>query len=204
VLFEQRLRDGIHDGRIVLAYRRWQRSQVVAGRRYRTGLDLIQVESVDVITLADIDSEQVRSAGYGTIDELTADLRGTESMPLYRIRFLRVDEADARDELAATATLSDDELAALATRLARMDRTGTRKSWTAAVLAQIAGHPGTVSTKLAEATGWPRPEFKQHVRRLKELGLTYSLDVGYRLSPRGEAYLRYVNRDNADDDQLRG
>jgi hypothetical protein len=28
------------------------------------------------------------------------------------------------------------------------------------------------------------------VRKLKELGLTESLPVGYRLSPRGEAYLR--------------
>jgi len=32
---------------------------------------------------------------------------------------------------------------------------------------------------------------KLHVRRLKELGLTLSLDVGYRLSPRAQAYLNY-------------
>jgi hypothetical protein len=32
--------------------------------------------------------------------------------------------------------------------------------------------------------------FKARVRRLKELGLTESLDVGYRLSPRGRAWLR--------------
>lgn len=30
--------------------------------------------------------------------------------------------------------------------------------------------------------------FKARVRRLKELGLTESLEVGYRLSPRGRAY----------------
>jgi hypothetical protein len=29
------------------------------------------------------------------------------------------------------------------------------------------------------------PPFKRRVRRLKELGLTESLEVGYRLSPRG-------------------
>ncbi len=46
-----------------------------------------------------------------------------------------------------------------------------------------------VSTVLAEALGWERADFKLHVRRLKELGLTISLDVGYRLSPRGAAYL---------------
>jgi hypothetical protein len=31
--------------------------------------------------------------------------------------------------------------------------------------------------------------FKRDVRRLKELGLTESLEVGYRLSPRGRAFL---------------
>ena len=30
--------------------------------------------------------------------------------------------------------------------------------------------------------------FKRDVRKLKELGLTESLPVGYRLSPRGRAY----------------
>ena len=47
--FEQRLRDGIHSGAIVLAFRRWKRSQVVPGRRYRTGIDMVEVESVDVV-----------------------------------------------------------------------------------------------------------------------------------------------------------
>jgi ribosomal protein S19E (S16A) len=31
--------------------------------------------------------------------------------------------------------------------------------------------------------------FKRRVRQLKELGLTESLEVGYRLSPRGRAVL---------------
>jgi hypothetical protein len=32
--------------------------------------------------------------------------------------------------------------------------------------------------------------FKLNVRKLKRLGLTESLEVGYRLSPRGIAFLR--------------
>jgi hypothetical protein len=192
MLFERRLKEGIHDGRIVLAFRRWQRPQVVAGRRYRTGLDLIEVDAIDVVTPADVDAAQAAEAGYASIDELLADLRGQEQLPLFRIRFRRVDEPDPRDQLAANSALTGDDLAALRARLARMDSSGSRGPWTTAVLTQIADHPGTVSTVLAEAVGWPRPEFKQHVRKLKELGLTLSLDVGYRLSPRGEAYLRHV------------
>ena len=46
-----------------------------------------------------------------------------------------------------------------------------------------------VSTELAAAAGQERAYFKLRVRRLKALGLTESLEVGYRLSPRGAAYL---------------
>jgi hypothetical protein len=35
------------------------------------------------------------------------------------------------------------------------------------------------------------------VRKLKELGLTESLNPGYRLSPRGEAYLRLSDPSNS-------
>jgi hypothetical protein len=70
-----------------------------------------------------------------------------------------------------------------------MDTSSSRGPWTGAVLGLIADQPGIVSTVLAETMGWERQDFKLHVRRLKELGLTLSLDVGYRLSPRGESYL---------------
>ena len=60
------------------------------------------------------------------------------------------------------------------------------------MLALIADRPGVVSTVLAEAMGWERQDFKLRVRRLKQLGLTLSLDVGYRLSPCGESYLNHT------------
>jgi Mn-dependent DtxR family transcriptional regulator len=43
---------------------------------------------------------------------------------------------------------------------------------------------------LAKHLGRDRKSFKTDVRKLKELGLTESLEVGYRLSPRGRAWLR--------------
>jgi hypothetical protein len=189
VRFEQRLRDGIHSGAIVLAFRRWKRSQVVPGRRYRTGIDMVEVESVDVVEPSSVDTTQAREAGYATAGELLADLRGDPALPVYRIRLRRIDGPDPRDELAHRASLTGAEAAAITARLARMDRSSTRGPWTGAVLALIADRPGTVSTVLAEAIGWERQDLKLRVRQLKELGLTLSLDVGYRLSPRGESYL---------------
>jgi hypothetical protein len=192
VRFEQRLRDGIHSGAIVLAFRRWKRSQVVAGRRYRTGIDMIEVESVDVVEPSSVDAAQAREAGYASVGELLAGLRGDPALPVYRIRLRRVGGPDPRDELASAGSLTEADVATITARLARMDRASSRGPWTGAVLALIADQPGVVSTILAEAIGWERQDFKLHVRRLKELGLTLSLDVGYRLSPRGESYLEHL------------
>ncbi len=187
--FEQRLRDGIHSGAIVLAFRRWKRSQVAAGRRYRTGIDVVEVESVEVVEPSSVDAAQAREAGYPSVGELLAGLRGDPASPVYRIRLRRTGAPDPRDELARAASLTEADVAAITARLARMDRSSGRGPWTGAVLALIADRPGVVSTVLAEAMGWERQDFKLHVRRLKDLGLTLSLEVGYRLSPRGEAYV---------------
>jgi hypothetical protein len=192
VRFEQRLREGIHSGAIVLAFRRWKRSQVVTGHRYRTGTDMVEVESVDVVEPSSVDSAQAREAGYANVDDLLADLRGDPALPVYRIRLRRIDGEDPRDELARSASMTKADVAAIKATLARMDRSSSRGPWTGTVLALIADRPGIVSTVLAEAMGWERQDFKLHVRRLKELGLTLSLDVGYRLSPRGESYLNYL------------
>lgn len=51
-------------------------------------------------------------------------------------------------------------------------------------------HPGRRAAELAALAGRETLAFKADVRRLKELGLTESLEVGYRLSPRGGALLR--------------
>ena len=50
---------------------------------------------------------------------------------------------------------------------------------------------------LAASVGREKPPFKLDVRKLKNLGLTESLPVGYRLSPRGRSYLRATKRGDA-------
>ena len=54
----------------------------------------------------------------------------------------------------------------------------------------IENRPATRAGDLFAGVGYPDLHtFKRDVRRLKELGLTESLEVGYRLSPRGAAVL---------------
>jgi hypothetical protein len=199
MLFEARLRDGLADGSITVAFRRWQRPQVLAGRRYRTGGryrmnmgdPLVEVERVDVVAPEKITKADARRAGYRSPEALLAGLRGDPSLPLYRVRFKRVDDPDPRDVLAESADLSVDDLAAVDARLARLDKAADDGPWTARVLQTIAEHPGVVSTELAQGLGLERLIFKRRVRALKELGLTLSLTVGYRISPRGAAYLSW-------------
>jgi biotin operon repressor len=193
VQFEPRLRAGLRDGSITVALRRWRRAQVVTGHEYRTGDGLVLAESVATITPADITPRLARDAGFADVQAAVADLRGDPDLPLYCIRFRPVSGPDPRDQLAATADLSDDDVRAISKRLTRMDAASKRGPWTITVLKQIASQPAVSSALLAPELDWDRPDYKLHVRRLKALGLTISLDVGYRISPRGEAYLAKRN-----------
>ena len=62
------------------------------------------------------------------------------------------------------------------------------------MLKLIKKQPETLASKLAEAAGFEKQWFKSNVRKLKELGLTESLAVGYCLSPRGSAFLDHAIR----------
>jgi hypothetical protein len=189
--FEQRLRDGIHDGSITVAFRRWKRHQVVPGGRYRTGgsgAGLVEVDSVDIVDPAAISAEDARLAGYATVADVVRDLRGDPDGRVFRIALHPLDEPDPRSVLAADDRLSSADVAEIGRRLARLDKASPRGPWTAATLAAIAERPDVVATELAASAGLPRDIFKRNVRSLKALGLTLSQPVGYRLSPRGKAY----------------
>lgn len=203
MLFEARLREGIHDGSITMTFRRWRRSQVVAGGRYRTGLDVIEVQRVDTVKPGAITRADARRAGYPTVAALLADLRGGDDQPIFRISLRRLDQPDPRDVLAATDALDGSDLAEIDARLARLDRASRRGPWTAGTLAQIAASPGVAAPLLAKEWDLPTEVFKRDVRKLKALGLTISLPTGYRLSPRGAAYLA-TGRPRRDVDPARG
>ena len=74
-------------------------------------------------------------------------------------------------------------------RLTHFDRASKDGPWTAAVLEAIRDRPGVRAPDLAASLGSATQPFKRDVRKLKELGLTESLEVGYRLSARGSAFL---------------
>ncbi|TDZ77175.1 hypothetical protein [Mycobacteroides salmoniphilum] len=202
MLFEPRLRAGIHDGTISVAYRRWKRPQVKVGGRYRVGsdrirsmtaFDFIEVDAVDEITARDIDDADALLAGYPSAEVARSDVGASGADPLYRLAFRKVAMADPRAELASSVALSADDVAGIDARLDRMDRSATPGPWTREVLREISRRPEVRAKDLESCSRWPDlATFKVHVRKLKNLGLTLSLPVGYRLSPRGEEYLARV------------
>ncbi|MGZ4682852.1 MAG: ASCH domain-containing protein [Acidimicrobiales bacterium] len=194
MLFEQRYREAIADGSVTLTFRRWRRRQVVAGHRYRTAAGRIEVESVEVVEPSSITDAEARQAGAESAAALLTGLRGPGDRPLYRVRFHAVAEPDPRDELAATDDLSAADVVELDRRLDRLDRASSHGPWSAMTLALIAARPGVRAGDLAESVGRERDPFKLDVRKLKALGLTISLEVGYRLSPRGLRYLEVTTR----------
>lgn len=179
--------DGIVEGRVMLAFRRWDRPHAKAGALHRTPVGLIAIDAVDVVRLDSITAAEARAAGAPNRAELLRFLRGRDGR-VYRVQ-LRYAGADPRVALRADAALRDGDLAAIQARLARLDRASRKGPWTRDVLELIAANPARRAPDLAVIRGLPTQPFKADVRKLKELGLTESLEVGYRISPRGQAYL---------------
>ncbi|MFG1609358.1 hypothetical protein [Actinoplanes sp. NPDC049265] len=184
MLFRPDALDRIRDGRVSVVFRKWERARVRVGTRLRTMAGVIEVRAVAPIRR--ITAADARAAGYPSAAAATADLPDKPG-DVYRVEVVYAG-ADPRVALRSSAELSPDDLAALTARLDRMDATSPRGPWTRAVLAMIAERPAVRAGDLWGGLGYPDMlTFKRDVRRLKELGLTESLPVGYRLSPRGEA-----------------
>jgi predicted transcriptional regulator len=185
MLFNARALEGIAAGEIDLAFRRWKRPTVKAGGTLRTRAGVIAIDAVEPTSERRIRAEEARRAGFASRAELLRSLRPQGR--LYRIEFRRVGD-DPRVALRQRAEIGESERAVLAARLERMDE-ARGEAWTRRLLKLIAEHPETLAADLAASLGMEKAPFKRDVRKLKELGLTESLMVGYRLSPRGRAYL---------------
>ncbi len=187
MLFRQHTLEGIRDGRVTVAFRRWRRPTVRAGGSLRTAVGELSIKAVDQVSIDEISAADARRAGYDGRKSLLADLDQREAGVVYRIELgsLRRDSREVLREHAAEA----EEWDALVQRLDRFDRHASTP-WTRQVLELIARHPGLRAGDLCELAAQEMAPFKVNVRKLKNLGLTISLEIGYMLSPRGKAALR--------------
>jgi hypothetical protein len=194
MLFRQPVLEDVREGRITLAFRRWRQSRVRKGTRIRTGIGLVQIESIDEVTPEQISERDAWRAGFATREALLAELGQDQSGSIvYRIE-LEFAGPDPREALRSRASIDAGEARDLIARLARFDAASPDGPWTRRVLETIAKRPAVRAAALAARLKRDTRTFKMKVRKLKELGLTESLEVGYRLSPRGRELLRRLQR----------
>ena len=186
--------EGIANGDITLVLRRWDAPRAKPGGTQRTVAGTVRIDDVTEYPGGyRVTAAQARAAGFP--DAKTAqkelDRRPARHTYVIAVSFLAPDE---RPELAADDRLSDSDADAISTRLQRWDAGGDGSPWTRQYLELIAANEAVRAPDLATRLGLDTPRFKRRVRQLKGLGLTISLDVGYRISPRGRAYLARQGR----------
>jgi len=191
VLLNRDTAEGIANGTITLVLRRWDAPRAKAGGTQRTVAGTVRIDDVaEYPGSYRVTAAQARAAGYP--DAKTAqnelDRRPARHTYVIAVSFLAPDE---RPELAADDRLSDADVDAIAARLDRWD--AATAPWTRQYLELIGANEAVRAPDLAVRVGLDVPRFKRRVRQLKGLGLTISLDVGYRLSPRGRVYLRLTS-----------
>ena len=188
MLFRSDILKGIAQGRVTLAFRRWRRPPPADGSTLRSPVGVLCLDRVTIVDEGDISPEDVVRTGMSA-GELRSSIAGEGTL-------LRIELHLAGDDprFALRERLPNDvELRAVVARLARIDA-ASASPWTTRYLNLIADQPGVVSRVLARQVEAEVPPFKRRVRQLKEFGLTESLEIGYRLSPRGRAVLEWLER----------
>jgi len=188
VLISRATAEGIADGTVTVAFRRWDRPRVRPGGTQRTGIGVIRFDDVEQVDPATLTEDDATRAGVRSLSALLRLLDRRDGAHVYRVRVSLAGD-DPRVALREQSELSAEDRRAVDARLDRMDAARETGPWTRDVLRLIAERPGVRAPDLAASLGRETLPFKRDVRKLKELGLTRSLEVGYEISPRGRAYL---------------
>jgi hypothetical protein len=191
LLFKKPFWPGLESGAITLTFRRWQKPHVRPGGRYRCHpIGVLEVDAISEVAAGTIGDADARAAGFASRAELLAYLAELgpldDATPVFRVALHHGGDGD-RVPLALLDQLSSDDVAAITAKLTKLDKP---RKWTAETLAIIARQPRIAASKLAAALGRETAPFKADVVKLKKLGLTQSFEVGYEISPRGQAYVK--------------
>ena len=187
MLLKQETLRGIESGSITVAFRRWRRPTVKAGGTLLTPVGQLAIEAVDVVSLEEIAESEAVAAGFSSLASLRSQLSKRADGDVYRVR-LSLAGPDPR--IALREEIPEGvEWDLVLQRLVRLDSRAGSGPWTGRVLTLLQERSGVRAADLAQDAGMDKADFKTNVRKLKGLGLTESLSVGYRLSPRGKAVL---------------
>ncbi len=188
MLIKNETLEKIRAGEITLVFRRWKRPTVKTGGTLVTRAGLLGIDAVEECDPGKITAREVKAAGFANREDLISALSDRDGA-VYRIKVRYIGE-DPRIALRKKSSLTKTEFEEIRKRLERMDSSKVHGRWTKNYLELIRDNPEVLAADIASSIGLDKPRFKANVRKLKALGLTESMPVGYRLSPRGRAVLK--------------
>lgn len=189
MLFRRQTLEGLARGEIDLAFRRWKRAGAKTGGSTSTALGVVRFGEVMIVDPGSLTEHDAKRSGFVGLAALREMLGPDDGNPVYRIALLDIG-ADERVTLRDDKELAQADRQQLKARFARWER--DRPGYFPGILRAITAQPGVAAAKLAADARTEKLKFKQDVRKLKELGLTESLETGYRISARGKAVLDWL------------
>ena len=181
--------NGIKSGKITLAFRKWKKLSVRNGSRIKTEMAVIEISDITSIASTDITTSDSANAGFESLEDLLEALNAIAEGTIYKMK-VRYHSEDPRIALRQHATITEKDLQMLKTKLERLDNYSKEGKWTIAVLKAISDNPKLRALDLAVKMNKEKDWLKINIRKLKNLGLTISHEVGYTISPFGEFVLR--------------
>ena len=197
MLIKLEVLEAIKSGEIDLQFRRWKRRSVKPGGTLKTRVGVLSIGEITPIEPQDVTDTDAKRAGFADVPDFLAWLDTMKPGTLDRIEVAYLGE-DPRIALRNNADLSGDELTELAGKLDKTDQRRGEPDWSRHAMQLVKDNPGRLAEELAHEMGMEKKPFKIRIRALKALGLTESLEIGYRLSPRGERLHRF-RMEKADD-----
>ena len=191
MIFKVHQLKGIKAGTITLAFRRWDKPNVKKGSTMKTAVGVIRVTDVEQIKKNSITKADATKAGYESVELLLKALDKVTGGSVYKVK-LKYESEDPRVELREQTDLSDEEFRKLKAKLHRLDK--TRGPWVLIVMKLIKRYPERRAGDLAEIMLMDKLDFKVNVRKLKNLGLTISHEIGYSISPLGDIVMERLQR----------
>ncbi|WP_051959841.1 ASCH domain-containing protein [Sphingobacterium sp. ML3W] len=189
MLFKKVHLQGIKSGKITFAFRKWQKSSVKCGSLLHTSVGLVEIGKIETISENDITEQDAIQAGFTDKQQLLKSFTPNSKGTIFKIS-VSYHSADPRIKLREKMQLSEQGFTVLKKKLERLDNYSKQGYWTNKVLLTIKDNPNLHAIGIAKLTGFEKEWLKLNIRKLKNLGLTISHNVGYELSPLGNEYLR--------------
>ncbi len=121
MLFRRDILQGIAEGRVTLAFRRWRRAPPADGSSLRSPVGVLRLDRVTVVDEGDITTEDVRRTGMSPA-ELRTSIAGEGTLLRIELRLVGDDPRIALREHVPERT----DLEAIVARLARIDAASSR------------------------------------------------------------------------------